>query len=95
MCRGCYSGVCGSALEFMNDESSPSCIETPAIPFSQKFTVSMWVKLRKSHDAFCVGSGLANPKLSPSRHAGPLALDAWRALGRRTGLCERTILNRR
>ena len=45
------SGVCGSALEFMNDESSPSCIETPAIPFSQKFTVSMWVKLRKSLDA--------------------------------------------
>ena len=63
MCRGRCSGVCGSALEFMNDESSPSCIETPAIPFSQKFTVSMWVKLRKSHDAFDgLGAGLANPQ---------------------------------
>ncbi len=57
--------MCGSALEVMNDESSPSCIETPAIPFSQKFTVSMWVKLRKSHDALldALGCGLANPQV--------------------------------
>lgn len=38
-------GVCGSALEFMADESSPSCVQTGEIPFTDKVTISLWVKL--------------------------------------------------
>ena len=27
----------------MNDEHAPSCLQTPAIPFTQAFTISLWV----------------------------------------------------
>jgi hypothetical protein len=38
-------GVCGSALEFMADESSPSCVQTGQIPFDEQVSISLWVKL--------------------------------------------------
>jgi len=56
-------GVCGSALEFMNDELTPSCLETPAMPFTQKFTISMWCDSSSPYPHLILTSSSPHPHL--------------------------------